>query len=225
MGLTKGAAINFLNNLSEEFNSLWSIWSELWHSDPPWKSLLSRVYSIIAILAFIVSSHYLQHLEKMQIEEPQTQSFSFIRLEARPGDVNCPVSLWIILWKLWSDSWSYHHRWLRPKTEGTWELFLHFKKWGSETLENLSKVLEEGRVWTRLRIRSLSFRIRTVCSGWHYEAFCPGAPFQAASGKSLSPFQATPENLLFFPLSPQILGVIITAVPGLLSAVSSLALP
>lgn len=93
----RGQLLVFQMFFLEEFNPLWSIWSEVQHSDPSWKSLLSWVHSIIGILVFIVFGNYLEHLEKMRIEVPQTQSFSFIRLETRPRDFSYPASLGIIL--------------------------------------------------------------------------------------------------------------------------------
>lgn len=58
--------------------------------------MLSWVHSVIAILLFIMYHNYLEHLGKMQIEVPQTKSFSFVILEAGPEDFNSPMSLWII---------------------------------------------------------------------------------------------------------------------------------
>lgn len=54
------------------------------------------MHSIIGVLSFTVHSNCLEHLGDMQIEVPQAQSFSFVKLEAGPGDFHSPMSLWVI---------------------------------------------------------------------------------------------------------------------------------
>lgn len=97
MGPTKGVAINFLNIFLRRTQPCLVYMV---------RSLTLRPFLEIFALQGVVYRSYsciycVQSLfgafGKMQIEGSQTQSFSFIRLEARPGDFNCPVSLWIIL--------------------------------------------------------------------------------------------------------------------------------